>query len=408
MLAGLINPHQYSLPGSYRLNAPITLAYLARRLADHDIECDAIDLGGLQQDENFILEGLEDYDAVGITAMSIQAEGARRLLKLIRYHRPDLYVACGGVDVSLFPQQYLDWGASAAVVGQADGNIHQVFQDQPQGLVAGQPGPIDGRPLWERHRPYPWQYPGHPHPLAWPEAISMFSRGCPHRCTFCGNVLHNRQRTRRRAVEDVVDELRWLQGHGVKAVFEYSDEIVDSPNLTYLLDILSSVQDLLFRAQGRCNITRDQAPMLEHLAASGLRRVMWGVESFSDPVLEAMDKDLAVDSVMTTLELAHAAGLENFIFLMTGMPEETSERASQTAVMLERVLSEGLVQKVQVTPCTPMPGTALYQQAQTGGWLHQGDPFQYQVTGGTPWMSQGEIAAHTQKLRQLAGRYHAL
>jgi radical SAM superfamily enzyme YgiQ (UPF0313 family) len=93
---------------------------------------------------------------------------------------------------------------------------------------------------------------------------------------------------------------------------------------------------------------------------------------------------------------------------MTGMPEETSERASQTAVMLERVLSEGLVQKVQVTPCTPMPGTALYQQAQTGGWLHQGDPFQYQVTGGTPWMSQGEIAAHTQKLRQLAGRYHAL
>jgi hypothetical protein len=66
VLAGLINPHQYSLPGSYRLNAPITLAYLARRLADHDIECDAIDLGGLQQDENFILEGLEDYDAVGI------------------------------------------------------------------------------------------------------------------------------------------------------------------------------------------------------------------------------------------------------------------------------------------------------------------------------------------------------
>ena len=26
MLVGLVNPHQYSLPGSYRLKAPITLA----------------------------------------------------------------------------------------------------------------------------------------------------------------------------------------------------------------------------------------------------------------------------------------------------------------------------------------------------------------------------------------------
>ncbi len=408
MLVGLINPHQHTSPTPYRLNAPITMAYLARRLADHGIESEALDLGGLAQSENFILEGLNSFDAIGITAMSIQAEGARRLLRLIRYHRPELYVVCGGADVTLFPQQYLDWGASCAVVGQADGNVHQVFLEQPQGIVPGEEGPIDGRPLWENHRPYPWQYPGHPHPLALPEAISMFTRGCPHRCSFCSNVVWNHQRTRRREVDDVVAELEWLQGHGVKGVFEYSDEIVSAANLDYLLDVFSHVQGLVYRAQGRCNVKRLHGPILKELAARGLKRVMWGVESFSDAVLAAMNKDLSVASVMETLDVSHEAGIENFIFLMGGMPEETPERAEETARALESLLSQGIVQKVQVTPCTLMPGTALYEQAARDGWLHSSDPFQYNVGGGTPWMSQGEIAAHIQTLRRVAAQYGAL
>ena len=236
----------------------------------------------------------------------------------------------------------------------------------------------------------------------------MFTRGCPHQCCFCSNTIWNHQRTRRRAADDVVDELEWLQGHGVNAVFEYSDEIVSAPNLDYLLDVLSHVQGLVYRAQGRCNVKRLHGPILKELAARGLKRVMWGVESFSDPVLAAMNKDLSVASIMQTLEVSHNAGIENFIFLMGGTPEETPERAEETAKTLEDLLSRGLVQKVQVTPCTLMPGTALYEQAERDGWLHGSDPFQYQVGGGTPWMSQGEIAAHVQKVRRLAAQHDAL
>ncbi len=408
MLIGLVNPHQYTQPEAYRLNAPLTLAYLARRLADYDIECEAIDLGGLQEDENFILDGLESFDAIGITALSNQAEGARRLLGLIRHYRPEVYIACGGVDVTLFPDKYLKWGADCAVTGQADGNVHEVFTKKLRGVVEGKPGPIDGRPLWERHRPYPWQYPGHPHPLAWPEAISMFTRGCPHHCTFCSNVIWNNQRVRRREVDDAVDELEWLKEHGVKAVFEYSDEIVDASNLPYLVSVLQRVEGLVYRTQGRCDLDSTHKVLLTEARARGLKRVMWGVESFSDTVLAAMNKHLTREAIVRTLELSHQAGVENFAFLMAGMPEETPDEAATTREYLRLMLDRGLVQKVQVTPCTPMPGTEFYEQAKRDGWLFEGDPFQFSVAGGTPWMSQAEIAQQVQRLRRLAANYGGL
>jgi len=408
VLVGLVNPHQYTQAFSYRLNAPITLAYLARRLADYDIECEAIDLGGLGKNESFILDGLEEFDAIGITALSNQAEGARRLLKLIRHHYPDMYVVCGGVDVTLFPEKYLQWGATCAVVGQADGNVHEIFTQRPRGVVKGKPGPIHGRPLWEHHRPLPWQYPGHPDPIAWPEALCMATRGCPYKCSFCGNIIWNGQRTRRREVDDVVEELHWLKDHGVKAVFFYDDEIVSAPTLSYLLDIISKVDGLVYRAQGRCDIEHKQVSLLYELARHGLKRVMWGVESFSDKVLAAANKQLTCEQIMETLKLSHQAGIENFAFIMAGMPEETPEAASATFSTLKTVLTVKLVQKVQVTPCTPMPGTALYKQAEAEGWLFEGDPFQYSVTGGTPWMSQAEIAEYVQGLRRLARSHGAL
>lgn len=408
MLLGLVNPQQYNQATSYRLNAPLTMAYLARRLADHDIDAEAIDLGGLQEDENFVLEGLDEFDAIGITALSSQAEGARRLLRLIRHHRPKVYIACGGADVTLFPQKYLDWGASCAVVGQADGNVHEVFTKQPSGVIQGKPGPISGRPLWEMHRPYPWQYPGHPNPLALPEAIVMSSRGCPHHCTFCGNVVWNNQRVRYREVDDVADELNWLKGHGVRGIFEYSDEIVSVSSLPFLLSLLQKVDGLVYRAQGRCNLNGESKPILGEIAARGLKRVMWGVESFSDKVLDAMNKHLSPDSIMATLDVSRKAGIENFVFLMAGMPGETPAEAQRTFDGLQATLKSGLVQKVQVTACTPMPGTAFHDQAKHEGWLFPGEPFQDAVNGGTPWMSQAEIAKQVQRLRMLAASYHAL
>jgi radical SAM superfamily enzyme YgiQ (UPF0313 family) len=407
MIVGLVQARQLGLGSAYRLNAPLSCAVLAGCLERAGIEAEAIDLDGLGQDENFLLDGMEHFDAFGISALSSQAEGARRLIKLLKYHQPNKYVVCGGVDPTLFPQKYLDWGADCVVTGEAEGNVVQVFTEQPKGQLSGIPGDIDPMPMWDRVAPPPWEYPGHPDPLALPESLVMLTRGCPHSCTFCGNPYKGRQ-VRKRSLEVVDEELTYLAEHGVKGIFLYDDEIVDKNLLTYLHRALSlSKSRFLFRAQGRCNMDLHSLPVLRELRDMGLRRVMWGIESFANPVLKAIHKDTDKDGILQTLNLSHAAGIENFGFLMTGLPEETPELAASNLEALKLCLETKLLNKIQVLPCTPMPGTELYEQAKANGWLFEGDAFQAEVKGGTPWMSQGEIAEHTMKMRLLGHSYGA-
>ena len=409
-MIGLIQSRQCSLGAPYRLNAPLSCPTLAAHLIAAGMETHVLDLDGLGVNENFILDGLDDYDAIGISALSSQAEGARRLIKLIRAHVPEMYVVCGGVDPSLFPQRYLDWGADCVVTGEAEGNVAEVFATRPTGIVPGTPGNIDLRPAWEVTLPKPWQYPGHQHPLALPEAMVMTTRGCPHKCTFCGNIF-NGQRTRTRSLDSVAEEFDYLAANGVKGIFLYDDELLDKNLIQFAhRTILLSNRRFLFRAQGRCNfpLTTESVDGLAALADEGLRRVMWGIESFSQPVLDAIHKDITVDDIENTLWASRNAGLENFAFLMAGLPGETPELADVTYRALKVHLENGSIQKVQITPCTPMPGTELYDQAKTEGWLWVGDDYQYAVQGATPWMSQGLLAEHIYRMRELAANYGAL
>jgi radical SAM superfamily enzyme YgiQ (UPF0313 family) len=382
---------------------------LAGVLRDAGLIAHAVDLDGLGTNENFLLSGLEDYDAIGISALTAQAEGARRIIALIRHAAPEKYIVCGGADPSLFPEKYLSWGASAVVVGEAEGNIVGVFSDRPTGIVQGVAGSLDTVPAWDVTQPAPWRYPGHPKPLALPEAVMMTSRGCPRDCVFCGNPYRGR-RPRLRSIESVKAEMDYLSGNGVRAIFLYDDALVDRPLVDHAVAVMATGSGrFVFRAQGHCSFTRTaDAEALAVMHSLGLRRVMWGVESLSDAVLRAVGKGTSVDAVMATLEAARAARLENFVFLVAGLPGETTAEARLTQTRLEILLRDGLVQHVQVTACTPMYGTTLYRQAEAEGWLWQGDPYQAAVQGAGPWMSQGDLAEHVHKLKGLAAAYGAL
>lgn len=401
----LCTPREYYTSHGSPMNAPITCAYLARRLDEAGMETIAVDIGMMKGRENSIIPLLPEADAVGISVMHSNMEGARRLITLIRHVAPRAYIICGGVAPTVEPDTFLDWGADCVVTGQADGNVARVFEQQPQGVVEGQPGPIDGRPLWENHCPKPWEYPGSFKAPAHPEAIIMATRGCTHRCHFCGNIIYQGQRTRRREVADVRDEQEYLLSQGVRGVFWYDDELIEHRNLDYACEIVAP--PLLHVAQGRCDITQDDRYKLAQLAEDGLVRVMWGVESADVGVLCALNKGITPEAIEETLLTAHQAGIENHVYLMAGMPEEGPEQADTTAKALERWLREGLVQHFQVTTMTPMPGTEVYRRAQEEGWLHAGDPFQYRATGGTPWLSQAEIIQHQNRLRSIGRPYHA-
>ncbi|MBU1621892.1 MAG: radical SAM protein, partial [Gammaproteobacteria bacterium] len=147
--------------------------------------------------------------------------------------------------------------------------------------------------------------------------------------------------------------------------------------------------------------------LLKELHRLGLKRVLWGVESADDGVLKALNKHLTLEQIDETLAVSHEAGMENFALLMAGMPEEGPEEAKKTRDKVAEWLEKGLVQHFQILPLCLLPGTPLYDRAQKEGWYYQPDPFQFEVTGGTPWLTQGEIADHLWKMREIGKPYGA-
>jgi len=75
---------------------------------------------------------------------------------------------------------------------------------------------------------------------------------------------------------------------------------------------------------------------LKRLRESGLKTIIWGVESGSDRVLNLMNKKTNVAEIEQVLRDSKKAGIRNAIFIMFGFPSETSEEFIQTIDFLKR------------------------------------------------------------------------
>jgi radical SAM superfamily enzyme YgiQ (UPF0313 family) len=109
--------------------------------------------------------------------------------------------------------------------------------------------------------------------------------------------------------------------------------------------------------------------LLKAMRAAGCHSVGLGVESFSQQVLDAIDKDLAVDSILEAFRLVRQAGIRTFAYIVFGFPGETEETMKET---LENVLIVD-PDEVQFAFATPFPGTPYYRAMKEKGFQELDD-----------------------------------
>lgn len=416
MRVQLYNPPVHHYSGvHYRMNPPLGLPILCAVLRDAGHSCEVMDLEALRvsPDELGEVYGRDESrwpDAVGFTVTTHNQRGTRESIAALRDVGYEGYILLGGPHVTLKPTLGVgSWGADVWVTGECEGNIARIVEEQPRGLVQGETLEIDTipTPAWDAHYPKPTGYGGNLPKIGHPEGIAMWSRGCPHGCWFCGNPVFGHKRVRRRSPERVYEDMAALVGMGVESVFVYDDELPGMPGGDeWLMEVCEAIAPLkvTWKCQGRCTRKLDRA-VLEAMHDAGCRAVMWGVESLSQPVLDAMHKGITVEDVEHTLATAHAAGIGNWVFLMVANYGETVEGLAETEARLGHMVRAGLVQWRQVTVCTPVPGTPLYEAAKAEGWLvepPEAGPQMAQVYQSTPWLTREEIAAWKRRL-EVAG-----
>ncbi|HUV94525.1 MAG TPA: radical SAM protein [Anaerolineae bacterium] len=399
----LFNPPVHHYSGvHYKMNPPLGLPILAAVLERAGHKAEVWDLEALKIPPARLAQSFEEQkdrwpDAIGLTTTTHNARGARECIATLREVGFDRYVALGGPHVTLDPT--VEWGQDVVVTGECEGNIVSVFEKRMRGVVKGERAPLGSipGPLWAKHKPHPTAYYGNAPRLNFPEGIAMWSRGCPHRCIFCGNPVFQQQAIRFRPPERIYEDMAAVKALGAHSVFVYDDELVGAGKRQnpWLIETCARVAPLglTWKCQGRCS-HRLSEDVLRAMAAAGCRVIMWGVESFSDKVLTHIRKGTTERDIWHTLRLAKKVGIANWLFLMVGNYQETQRDLAYTEQRLSKAVQQGLVQYRQVTVCTPVHGTELYENAKHEGWLvesPEGGPQMNQVYAGTPWISKREL-----------------
>jgi anaerobic magnesium-protoporphyrin IX monomethyl ester cyclase len=167
------------------------------------------------------------------------------------------------------------------------------------------------------------------------------------------------RRMRRRSPADVVGEiLETHERYGVGFVSFLDDTFTTSRR--WVIQLCAALTDagLPGRVAWSC-LTRPDLVDPELLASmrdAGLSRIEFGIESGSPRVLERLGKGVELPRIRTAFRMARDAGLVTMGFAMINTPDETPEELAQTEAEVLRIDPDFL----QLSFCTPYPGTPLY------------------------------------------------
>jgi radical SAM superfamily enzyme YgiQ (UPF0313 family) len=199
-------------------------------------------------------------------------------------------------------------------------------------------------------------FPERPYFEEWAPIVG--SRGCPYNCPFCATKTLW-PRFRHRCADNIADEMLACvaQGH---MRFNLSD---DTPRL-----FTSNDGDVLarrlegsgveWRAQARVDQVVKRPERLATLAASGCRELCFGVESFDEDVLKALQKGTTPSMIEQAIRLTHEAGMTVRIYLMIGTPGETKDTPGVNIRALKRL--GNLVNTTNLQTFMPLPGTPIW------------------------------------------------
>jgi radical SAM superfamily enzyme YgiQ (UPF0313 family) len=184
-------------------------------------------------------------------------------------------------------------------------------------------------------------------------SINMIStRGCPFRCSFCGE---DRDSLRKRSIPSIFDEIDdVIRQYGVEHIHFSDGLFVNSRKrvIDFCKEYDLRGETFTWSGNGRVDITNEE--LLIRMKGSGCNQLGYGFESGSQKMLRAMNKTTRVEQNVKALELhrKHDVGISSsFIF---GAPGESYRTMAKTALfMIKHNFKPSAINFMMVYPGTP-------------------------------------------------------
>lgn len=202
------------------------------------------------------------------------------------------------------------------------------------------------------------------------------SRGCPHRCAFCINVVTGNRHYRQKSAEKVVSEITTIvRCHAINHVKIIDDNLfVNVPWLKEIgMRLIESSLDITWDAECRVDYFNDKKvndECLELLVKSGLNELSFGIESGSQRTLNLSKKDITPEQSLYALQKSSSFGIVNRCSFIIDMPGEDREDILRTVQLINKV------RKIPKTTCgvhtyRPYPKSELCEKLLQEGLIEQ-------------------------------------
>lgn len=360
-----------------------------------------------------VLAETQDALCFGVSVLTgAPIRDALAITRAAKTLRPDLPVVWGGWHTSLFPTETLDEPSiDITVQGQGEVTFREIVDRLADGEmpvdVQGTSARVDGTPYQNPPRSLAkmTDFPSHNYDMIPVESYFKLkgerqldyisSTGCFFRCSFCADPFVYNRRWVGLEPDRIAEETTslWQRYRFTELAFQ------DETFFTYpkrVAAIAEGFVDAGSRFSWTATMRADQGHRLpdevyELCVRSGLRRVMIGVESGSQEMLDWMTKDVTIEQILYSAEKCVKHGIGAIFPFIVGFPDETDESVRASMAMIKRLRAMSPKFETPVFYFKPYPGSRITQSVVEKGYklpqsLEEWAAFDFIGSSG-PWVT---------------------
>ena len=340
------------------------------------------------------IELAKNTQVIGLSSMTGNQIGETRdILEDVKKANPNVLTVLGGVHATLLPKQCLSEDNLVDFVLQGEGeaitlNLLKAIKSKQTDFsnVLGVGWKKDGKPVVNERLPFV-----NPAEIPFPvteknkryfeiaaknnEMVFPSSRGCPHKCRFCYNLVFNKQTWRPLPLEKWANGLRSLHSMFKFSHVAMGDDNIgpDANRIKNICNVFKSL-DLTWHTGIRCDyITRD---LVKTMDAGGCRSLMFGVESGSNRVLlDVVGKDYreGVESIRKCARVMSEFRVKSIYSFMCNLPTETHDELLDSLKLADYINEADPNSRISFYVYAPYPGSSMYELAVKQGFSEPTD-----------------------------------
>ena len=384
------------------LAPPVGLYRIKSYLKEHDVDVFDPNLDDLSVLDEIVAE----YDIVGFSMTHATLEADLSLAHRVRELNRDALLLAGGQEASFNYSQVLEYSPiDAVVLGEGELAVERICKGEPLGSISGlivkgdiciyDTGPA--KPLSSElftKLALDMDYNAIPYNRYWRRMLELdptrkekevktvrffTSNRCLNSCSFCSSSQFHKyscgSHTERLqlSADTLFNQLLSLLATSLepRRIFYQDDDFLSGEAGRSRCEALCHKiikgkrgglipKDLSFMCQTRADSV--YAVLLKLMAEAGFEVISYGIESFSQTVLDEFNKNLKVSKALNTLDMTYEAGIKPFLNIILSSPKSTVKdiQATLSQCIFEQKLGAGIGVNLYTFP---FPGAKITEDS---------------------------------------------